>query len=83
MKNFKNLIYLSAALLFLSACASEKALYRGQFLNGVPHGTGSKYWPDGTKYKGSWFNGQYSGAGVITWPDKSHYEGNFSNDKRD
>lgn len=66
-----------------SAVAPSHPIYRGEVLNGVPHGTGKKYFPDGSRYEGQWQNGQYSGDGILTWADKvSRYEGQFANGQR-
>lgn len=65
----------------LSACASDKAIYRGQTLNGLPHGSGKKFFPDGSKYDGQWSNGVMSGTGTLTLADGRHYEGGFDGGK--
>ncbi|HUX91287.1 MAG TPA: hypothetical protein VMV48_11435 [Gallionellaceae bacterium] len=79
MKIKFKLIFLCTAVLLLSGCASDKAIYRGQTLNGYPHGTGKKYWPDGSKYEGQWTNGAMDGNGALTMPDGRRYEGSFVN----
>lgn len=83
MKKFSCFIYPGLLILLLAGCASDKAIYRGQVKEGIPHGTGKKIWPDGTKYQGEWANGEMSGNGVLTWADsKTNYAGQFSNGKR-
>jgi hypothetical protein len=81
MNKISSLFYLSAAILILSACASDKAIYRGQTVNGSPHGVGKKFWPDGSKYDGQWANGQMSGKGLLSFQDSRRYDGGFENDK--
>lgn len=82
MNKIHNLFYLIAALLILSACASDKAIYRGATVNGSPHGVGKKFWPDGSKYEGQWANGQMSGKGLLSYKDGRSYDGNFENNKQ-
>ena len=82
MRVFNNFCYLLATVTILSACASDKAIYRGQTVNGSPHGVGKKFWPDGSKYEGQWANGQMSGMGLLSFQDGRRYDGNFENSKQ-
>lgn len=51
--------------------------YRGDLLDGKPHGVGKEIWPDGSSYEGMYHFGTRTGEGVFVWPDKSIYRGNF------
>ena len=53
------------------------AIYRGQFRNGLQHGTGTYTLPNGYEYTGQWVDGQIMGEGRATFPDGSVYEGAF------
>lgn len=55
--------------------------YRGELVNGVPHGTGSELWPDGSIYEGSYNEGHRHGKGKFDWPDGNSFEGVFENDE--
>lgn len=55
--------------------------YRGQTLNGRPHGRGVYAKPDGFRYEGDFRNGVFHGHGVEVRPDGSRYEGGFRNGK--
>jgi len=81
MNKIHHYFFLIATLLILGACASDKAIYRGQTANGSPHGIGKKFWPDGSKYEGQWANGQMSGKGVLSFKDGRNYDGSFENSK--
>lgn len=55
----------------------EGRRYRGDLLDGKPHGVGKEVWPDGSSYEGMYHFGTRTGEGVFVWPDKSMYRGNF------
>lgn len=55
----------------------EGRRYRGDLLDGKPHGVGKEVWPDGSSYEGMYHFGTRTGEGVFVWPDKSVYRGNF------
>ena len=69
---------------------SEGRVYRGEVLNGRPHGEGTLTWPSGAAYSGQWANGtrqgsgtyvgdyrdgERSGHGRFRWPNGRVYEG--------
>lgn len=45
--------------------AETQEMYEGQWENGVRHGRGVNYWPDGSIYEGYWRNGAAEGKGKI------------------
>lgn len=51
--------------------------YKGEALNGQPHGYGAEVWPDGSRYEGTYIEGSRTGQGMYTWPDRSCYKGSF------
>ncbi len=51
--------------------------YRGDFKDGLPHGTGTWSYPEGGEYSGQWKNGLFHGQGTYTWPDGKRYEGQW------
>ena len=51
-------------------------LYKGQLVDGQPHGIGEFECPDGTSYKGQWKFGKFSGGGKSCWAT-GHYSGTF------
>ena len=51
-------------------------------MNGLKHGQGVFYWPDGGKYEGSYVNNQRTGKATHTFKDGSKYIGNYVNDKK-
>ena len=56
----------------------EKAVVcEGQWLEGKIHGSGMKYWADGSVYTGEFKNGLMSGTGVFKDKDGNTYEGEF------
>lgn len=56
--------------------------YKGDTLNGQPHGKGVFISAKGDRYEGEIKNGQYEGKGVFTYVTGERYEGEWSNDKR-
>ena len=55
--------------------------YEGYLKNGIPHGIGTYYWPNGDVYRGEIDNHQISGPGVITPGHGSRKAGVFANQK--
>lgn len=55
--------------------------YKGEILNGKPHGYGKEIWPDGSKYEGMFVEGLRTGQGIYVWPDKSCYKGSFKDNE--
>ncbi|CAI0461937.1 unnamed protein product [Linum tenue] len=51
--------------------------YTGQWLEGLPHGSGKYLWTDGCMYCGEWQKGKTTGKGRFTWPSGASYEGDF------
>lgn len=58
-------------------------MYTGEWLSGVPHGTGTMLSLDGTKYDGQWANGKKQGHGFMLARSSQNYEGEFKDDLRD
>nr|UMO79143.1 Morn repeat domain containing protein [Pandoravirus belohorizontensis] len=64
------------------------ALYRGDLIDGVPHGYGlsvvsaALYGVTARCYEGDYVGGKMHGHGVYTWPDGSSYEGGHVEDER-
>jgi hypothetical protein len=53
------------------------AVYKGEWLGGFRHGTGSMTWPDGAQYQGSWSFGFPLGFGKFTHTDGDSYSGEW------
>ena len=54
-------------------------LYKGEWLGGFRHGSGTMTWPDQASYSGSFSFGYASGFGVFCLPSKSEtYRGQFT-----
>lgn len=56
--------------------------YKGDTLNGQPHGKGVFISAKGDRYEGEIKNGQYEGKGLYTDVKGYRYEGEWSNDQR-
>ncbi|WP_309043133.1 MORN repeat-containing protein [Marinobacter sediminicola] len=54
--------------------------YEGQFVDGAFHGSGTAWYPDGTRYEGDWDTGKRAGEGVWRDADGSRYTGQFAAD---
>lgn len=54
--------------------------YRGQVVNGNPHGDGTFSRPDGTWYTGEWINGQREGRGIENFSESNRYNGQWFQD---
>jgi len=57
--------------------------YRGRFLNGWRHGTGTFFYANGSQYTGQWDSNQKHGEGVYVFPDGRIYAGLFYKDRID
>ena len=57
--------------------------YRGDWLNGQPHGQGEDILPDGEHYDGDWRQGRRHGHGRLTLRDGSSFVGDFVNGVRE
>ena len=57
----------------------EGEKYVGQWRDGVPHGRGVRFWPNGkVGYEGEIRNGKWHGTGKLYFKNgKTHYEGEF------
>jgi hypothetical protein len=53
--------------------------YKGDIIDGSPHGFGFMKWANGSTYEGFWVNAQITGEGVFHWTDGSSYSGEFLN----
>jgi hypothetical protein len=51
--------------------------YSGPVKNGMPHGFGKEYRPDGSLYTGYFFRGKWHGPGTITNETLDTYQGEF------
>lgn len=86
VKNYisQNLLYkLSDMFVDSNRLEFDNAVYEGDIVDGVPHGTGTMKFDDGTVYFGDFRNGQFHGIGTIDWPNRDHYEGDFRNNSRE
>ncbi|GGC74622.1 PEGA domain-containing protein [Marinobacter halophilus] len=54
--------------------------YEGHFVDGEFHGTGTAWYPDGSRYDGDWANGKRDGEGQWRSADGDGYTGQFEND---
>ena len=43
--------------------------YTGEFRNGLRHGKGKAFWPNGGTYEGDFINGKAHGKGTYVFPD--------------
>ena len=57
--------------------------YRGEWLDGKPHGHGEETLPTGERYRGEWREGRRHGKGELTLPDGSRFVGDFVNGVRE
>ena len=51
--------------------------YSGPVKNGMPHGFGKEYRPDGSLYTGNFFRGKWHGLGTLTNETLDSYQGEF------
>jgi len=56
-------------------------VYRGQFLDDLPHGEGILISSDGSRFEGEFKLGQRDGQGKFTRSDGRVFEGIFEKDK--
>ena len=56
-------------------------MYIGTWKNGLRHGQGKQYWPDGSIYIGQWVNSLATGKGRLYHSDGDVYEGDWLEDK--
>ncbi|MGO1500168.1 MAG: MORN repeat-containing protein [Marinobacter sp.] len=56
---------------------SDGLKYKGQFVGGNFHGSGTAWYPDDSRYEGDWKNGKRAGEGVWRDADGSSYTGQF------
>ena len=56
-------------------------IYEGEWLDGYPHGHGTKTYGDGYIYEGEWLNGKNHGHGKFVYPDGGVYQGEWEKDK--
>ena len=47
---------------------TEGRVYRGEVLDGRPHGEGTIVWPNGAVHTGTWVDGARHGEGVEALP---------------
>ena len=61
-----------------SSRTSEMAFYNGEMEDGLPHGTGTILYQDGSRYKGPFVRGVRQGHnGKFKGKDKTTYEGSW------
>ena len=53
---------------------SQKEIYTGEVVNGLPDGSGIFYGLDGYKYEGNWKNGKQHGFGKQSFAHNDEYE---------
>ncbi|MFV8571308.1 PEGA domain-containing protein [Marinobacter sp. SBS5] len=51
--------------------------YEGHFVNGLFNGTGTAWYPDGSRYEGDWEKGEQQGEGQWRGADNAKYTGRF------
>ncbi|MEO5350302.1 MAG: hypothetical protein H7836_11735 [Magnetococcus sp. YQC-3] len=61
---------------------SDDSVYKGDIVNGVPHGKGEYTVSNGAKYTGDFINGTLHGIGRLTFTGGGSYYGQFDNGKR-
>ena len=54
---------------------SQDLIYHGEWMNGIPHGKGELYYPDGSYYVGYFSKGVADGEGRFISPHGWIYEG--------
>ena len=57
------------------------SIYEGEWLHGLPNGSGVMNWQNGSIYAGQWDNGIAHGLGKLLFFRGEYYEGNFVLDK--
>lgn len=56
----------------------DGSVYWGEFdASGLPHGLGTRLFPDGNSYSGMWVAGKKHGLGVFAFPDGESYSGEY------
>jgi hypothetical protein len=60
----------------------DKAIYTGEYKDGMRHGRGELIEKDGSRYSGQWYRDKMHGYGVYTWANGDRYEGQWGNGKR-
>ena len=51
--------------------------YKGEFLDGMRHGDGTLYHPDGSVFQGQFVFDKATGSGVLNLPNGDHIIGDF------
>jgi hypothetical protein len=72
----------SVGLLTVADATSAPVEYTGALLSGVPHGSGSGRFADGSLFVGEWANGLRQGKGVNNFASGSVYDGEWLAGKR-
>ena len=60
----------------------SNVIYVGQWKNGLRHGRGEQYWPDGSVYQGYWKNDKRNGKGRYISEEGNIYEGEYELDMK-
>ena len=61
---------------------AEGRVYRGEVLDGRPHGDGRMIWPSGALYVGAWSHGARDGAETYREPEGVTYVGEYRDGER-
>ena len=62
---------------------NSEGRYEGECKNGMKHGHGIFYWPDGTFYDGEWQNDRREGQGTLHFCGGGNYTGGWKNNKKE
>ncbi|MDF0749126.1 PEGA domain-containing protein [Marinobacter sp. 71-i] len=62
---------------------AEGLRYEGHFVDGKFDGTGTAWYPDGSRYEGDWSKGRRHGEGAWRDADDTRYTGQFRDDQFD
>lgn len=61
----------------------EGGLYKGEMLDGRPHGKGITTFPNGNTYEGDYMKGRRHGRGLMSYFTRDIYNGEWKYDKRE
>ncbi len=65
----------------LAGCTVEQAVYAGDKENGLPHGSGTKTYPNGTTFEGEFKQGYRHGEGIWVHSSGITYSGQWHSDR--
>jgi len=55
----------------------KDAVYNGELMNGLQHGSGCQFWDTGEIYSGKWKGGKMSGEGIFFFAYGGYIIGEF------